>query len=79
MAIYLEVFLEAIKKEEFDISCYGILRGRFCVKLVLSTLLFAVFKQFFPRTNVILISMSFLFMRKKHLHSAYSSMNAVYS
>lgn len=72
-------FFEAIKREEFDISCYRILRGRFCVKLVLSTLLFAVLKQFFPNTNDILISLSFLFMKKKHLHSAHSSMNAVCS
>lgn len=79
MAIHLEVFLEAIKNEEFDISCYRILRGRFCVKLVLSALLFAVLKQFLPNTNVILISMSFLFMKKKHLHCAYSSVKAVYS
>ena len=39
--------LEAIKREEFGISCRIILRGSFCVKLVLSMLLFAVLKQFF--------------------------------
>lgn len=49
MVIYLEVILEAIKREEFDISCYSTLRGRFCVKLVLSTLLFAVLKHFPPK------------------------------
>ena len=47
MVIHLEVFLEAIKREEFGISCYMILRGSFCVKLVLSMLFFAVLKQFF--------------------------------
>lgn len=41
--------------------------------------LFFFLKQFPPNTNAILISMPFLFMKKKHLHNAYSSMNAVYS
>lgn len=49
MVIHLEVFLEAIKREEFGISCYMILRGSFCVKLVLSMLFFFCFKAiFFP-------------------------------
>lgn len=78
MVIYLEVILEAIKREEFDISCYSTLRGRFCVKLVLSTLLFAVLKHFPPQINAMLICFISIH-EEKHFHSAYSSMNAVYT
>ena len=56
MVIHLEVFLEAIKREEFGISCHMVLRGSFCVKLVLSMLFFAVLKQFFSIANDLVIS-----------------------